>query len=1042
LTIKNWTACLFQYLYDKVVNLLIWHPPKYEMKFNRKTIFIPGILCFLLMDNFISIAQERCGTVEYDNYKKRLNPNLENKRSFEDWLKKQKLQKDFESDFSRTNALVITIPIVVHVVHNGEAVGTNSNISDAQIMSQIDVLNEDFRRLNADTTNTPQMFLPVATDVEIEFVLAKQDPEGLPTNGILRVLGTKSSWVFADDLQLKSLSYWPAEDYLNIWVAPLADSRLGFAQFPVSNLEGLEEASNNRLTDGFVVDPEAFGSINIDPNAKLASRFNLGRTAIHETGHFLGLRHIWGDGGCNVDDFCIDTPISSGANTNCPAPGSRDSCGSIEMFQNYMDFTDDGCMNIFTLDQKDRMRIVMDYSPRRKTLPTSHALIEPSIISNDSGIKRILSPLEGHCQLDFVPTAVVRNYGDNLVTSSEINLSINGILIETIIPVLDLIPLDSMEVNFSMVNLGQPGIYNFDISIVKTNGVEDVNTQNNQKTVEVVVPESTVLPEFEAFDDFPADWAIRNADQGIGWALVIAPTQNQNNSAIYLNYYDYEALGERDLLITPLINLSNSTTPKLSFDVAYALFPGFEEDGLIVAISTDCGNNFDQVIYSKFGSNLATTDDTFLEYIPSSSVEWRREVISLTNFTSENEVLIAFIGQNGYGNNLYLDNINITDQEIIDIGITRVITPSLLSCNQTPDLVLEIENLGNTVINSYQVDIQLNGTTVFSQNITNAQILPGLRKEVNFGQISVPEGVYTLNSLVTRPNGFTDPFFNNNSISHQFFTDDIIDILPFRERFIKSDFNQLSWATLNPDLETGWVITNAAGNGESNMAASINAFNYKTIGATDLVVSPTLDLTGLTEASLFFKVAYGKRDSGAETLKVMASNDCGESYPITLYTKSGNNLATTFSQSEFFPTNESDWRTEYIDLTSFVGEEQLRIAFEITNGNGNNVFLDDIEFFVSKDPNPVRVNNEVTLFPNPSFRSKFQLAFNLTDKTDVRVLIFNINGKEITKNSFPGTLNQTYEFDITGNPSGIYLIKIVFRNGDYKILKAFIRNGG
>lgn len=1010
------------------------------MKLNRKTIFIPGILFFLLMDSFYSIAQERCGTVEYDNYKKRLNPNLENERSFEVWLKQQKLQRDFESNLLRTEALVITIPIVVHIIHNGEPVGTNSNISDAQIMSQLDVINEDFRRLNTDTTNTPSMFLPVAADIEIEFVLAKQDPEGLPTNGILRVLGTKSAWGISDDLQLKSLSYWPAEDYLNIWVAPL--TVLGYAQFPVSNLEGLEEASNNRLTDGFVVDPEAFGSIDKDPVAKLASRFDLGRTATHEIGHFLGLRHIWGDGDCNVDDFCNDTPNSSGAYTNCPSPG-KESCGSVDMFQNYMDFTDDGCMNIFTLCQKDRMRIVMEYSPRRNTLPISHALIEPSIISNDSGIKRIVSPLEGHCQLDFVPSIVVRNYGDNLVTSSEINLSIDGILIETIIPGLNLAPLDSTIVNFSIVNLGQPGIYNFEVTVVKTNGVEDVNTQNNQQTVNVVVPESTVLPEFEAFDDFPANWAVRNADQRISWALAGAPSQDQNNTAIYLNYFDYsDALGEIDLLITPQIDLSNTTTPKLSFDVAYAMFPGFEEDGLIVAISTDCGNNFDQVIYSKSGSNLATTDDTFLEYIPAASVDWRREVISLTNFTSENEVMIAFIGQNGFGNNLYLDNINITDQEIVDIGITRVITPSLLSCNQTPDLVLEIENLGNTVISSFQIDVQLNGTSVLSQNVTNVQILPGFRREINFGQISVPTGDYTLNSLITVPNGITDQYFNNNSIAHQLITDDIIDFLPTRERFTKSDFNLLSWATLNPDQETGWVITNAAGNGESNMAATINSFNYTIISATDLLVSPTLDLTSLREASLFFKVAYGKRDSGAETLKVMVSNDCGESYPFTLYTKSGTSLATTFTQSEFFPANESDWRTEYVDLSSFVGEEQLRIAFEITNGNGNNIFLDDIEFFVSNDPNPVRVNNEVTLYPNPSFRSKFQLTFNLTDKTDVRVSIFNTIGKEITTSSFQSTLNQTYDFDITGNPSGIYLVKIAFRNGDYKILKAFIRNGG
>ena len=110
------------------------------------------------------------------------------------------------------------IPVVVHVIHNGEGVGTGTNISDAQIISQIDVLNKDYNRLNADQNNTPAEFLGVAGQFPIQFVLAQQDPEGLPTNGITRTLGTKTSWELSDNSQFKALSYWPAENYLNIWV--------------------------------------------------------------------------------------------------------------------------------------------------------------------------------------------------------------------------------------------------------------------------------------------------------------------------------------------------------------------------------------------------------------------------------------------------------------------------------------------------------------------------------------------------------------------------------------------------------------------------------------------------------------------------------------------------------------------------------------------------------------------------------------------------------------------------------------------------------
>jgi hypothetical protein len=257
--------------------------------------------------------------------------------------------------------MVVTIPVVVHVVYKTNA----QNISDAQIQSQIDVLNEDFRRLNADRNNTPSVFSGVASDVEIEFCLASVDPDGNSTNGIVRRQTNKPS--FSNDNVKKTnkggSSPWPTGDYLNIWVCNLS-GYLGYAQFP----------GGPASTDGVVCNFQAFGRGN---QYQLYANYNLGRTATHEVGHWLNLRHIWGDGGCSVDDFVSDTPLAGGPNYtggSCTFPGPNscnEGAGDLpDMFQNYMDYSDDVCMNLFTSGQKTRMQAL--FSGSRASLLNSN----------------------------------------------------------------------------------------------------------------------------------------------------------------------------------------------------------------------------------------------------------------------------------------------------------------------------------------------------------------------------------------------------------------------------------------------------------------------------------------------------------------------------------------------------------------------------------------------------------------------------------------------------------------------------------------------
>jgi hypothetical protein len=243
---------------------------------------------------------------------------------------------------------ITVIPVVVHVVYNGAA----QNISQAQIQSQIDVLNRDFRKTNADVSSTPAVFQPLAADARVEFELATTDPSGSSTNGITRTSTTVSG--FSDDNKVKSASTggadaWPRDKYLNLWVCRLSGGLLGYAQFPGGPAD----------TDGVVIRDTAFGT-----TGTATAPFHLGRTATHEIGHWLNLRHIWGDDGtgCSGDDFVADTPNAAGANTGVPT-FPHITCGNApngDLFMNYMDYTDDAGMFMFTTGQVTRMQAALD----------------------------------------------------------------------------------------------------------------------------------------------------------------------------------------------------------------------------------------------------------------------------------------------------------------------------------------------------------------------------------------------------------------------------------------------------------------------------------------------------------------------------------------------------------------------------------------------------------------------------------------------------------------------------------------------------------
>lgn len=327
---------------------------------------------FLVLAGLVLISQMawsqsqviRCYTTEMQQFMRDQGQLLETDEQFERWLAEKMRTTDFTTENDRV------IPVVFHIIYQQE--NNVWNISNDQVLSQLQVLNEDFLRQNADTTNTPLAFRPAAVNTGISFCLAQRDPQGNATNGIIRhQFPNTTAWSSsAFNSTVKPATIWDPTRYLNIWIANLSGGLLGYAQFPTgSGLPGLS-GGNNANTDGVVV---LYSSVGRPPANPFTGVYNRGRTATHEVGHYLGLRHIWGDGGCSVDDFCNDTPVSDAANYGCPT--THVSCGTVDMVQNYMDYTDDACMNIFTANQTTRMLTVLQNSPRRASLLTANSCL-------------------------------------------------------------------------------------------------------------------------------------------------------------------------------------------------------------------------------------------------------------------------------------------------------------------------------------------------------------------------------------------------------------------------------------------------------------------------------------------------------------------------------------------------------------------------------------------------------------------------------------------------------------------------------------------
>lgn len=327
----------------------------------RKTIPV------LLVSSILSLqglAQERCGAMLNLEHRMKKDASIEKNMLFIERQTQQYINNNLKAGEDE-----VTIPVVVHVVYKLATENINANL----VTSQIAVLNEDFRLMNADRNNAPAVFKSLQADIKVNFCLATVDPNGNPTSGITRTSTTTPQFTSTDD-NVKFTSRggrdaWPTNKYLNIWICALATpvgGVVGYAQFPGGAPE----------TDGIVVDYQYFGR----------ESYSYGRTTTHEVGHWLNLRHIWGDQPCG-DDFVSDTPTQLDKNFGCPSHPHASCTLGGDMFMNYMDYTDGNCQNMFSVGQKNRMRALFGPGGFREGLKTSNGCgVNTSVCNIPAGL--------------------------------------------------------------------------------------------------------------------------------------------------------------------------------------------------------------------------------------------------------------------------------------------------------------------------------------------------------------------------------------------------------------------------------------------------------------------------------------------------------------------------------------------------------------------------------------------------------------------------------------------------------------------------------
>jgi hypothetical protein len=681
-------------------------------------------------------VQEECITNQRHKYLMENDPEYKAKREAD-----EAFLKEFAKNPTIEKA-VKTIPCVVHVMHTGQAISTigapTPNISDAQIQSAIDYMTKAFRA---------QAPYTGGVDTQIEFCLAKRDPSNNPSTGIVRynasgvsgysTLGcnTDAANGTVNEIALKAASKWDNTKYYNIWIVTEIDNNNGG-----SGTQGFAYFAGASATyDGAVMLYNSFGyDLNGTIGYNLKSYTNRNVTPTHEIGHALNLYHTFeGDGTgatCPTDavcgtsgDCCPDTPRHKRSQSDCVVGTNSCTGGSSTLhIYNFMDYSSDDCQTRFTSDQNTlRMAPTLASGGSRYSLTQSSGC--NSVFANDASIAAVIAPNGSYCKTTFSPIVTLSNNGSSTLTSVTITYNIDGSGSQTYNWTGSLASNTTVNVTLNSMTT-TAGAHTFNAATSLPNGVADQYTTNDAIPAVAFNIAISAIPFTQNFEGSfaPTGWTNASADTPDGtlwgadgskqWEKRSTTGNGVSTASAALNCFNYNSGSPGvDELISPAIDLNGTTVPELKFNVAHAYYGASNQERLRVLVSTDCGVTYTS-IYDKTYTALATVGQSASSFSPTLAAHWRLETVSLAPYIG-NSVVLKFEGTSGYGNNLYLDDINVSEP----CNPPTVSVPPAASSVCAGSTVTISTTASGVATLTYQWQVSVNGGGAWS-NVTNGGV--------------------------------------------------------------------------------------------------------------------------------------------------------------------------------------------------------------------------------------------------------------------------------------------------------------------------------
>ncbi len=748
----------------------------------------------------------------------------------------------------------------------------------------------------------------------------------------------------------------------------------------------------------------------------------------------------------NTPDDIGDTPNQSVPSNGCGSGIVTDNCTTTApgiMYQNFMDYTSDDCYSLFTKKQVARMEYVLEnfrgslITSLAASIPSNAPSVDASPIASinpggveTTGCTSIFHPSTLTCAENITPKVLIKNNGLNNITSITV-----GYILNSTTPVIKSISTNLVSGATQMISFPPTAVstgnytFKFFVQNVNGNGKDNVPA-NDSLSATLSVPNPVPLPILEGFENGlfpPTGWSITNTGNDVTWEKTTPG--NKSAHALFIDNFDRNGFGQVDEIRTSKLTFVNPDPIVITFDLAHKNYPDpTYNDSLEVLVSNDCGATF-KSYFSKSGAVLATAGSSDQAYLNPVSSDWKTQKIILPgSILNSGNIIVAFRNISDWGNNIFIDNINIKQETSRDISVVAVNPPSAIDCAKPITPVASIKNVGFSTITGFKVFYQTDNGSLSETTISGISLETGQELKVPLTEFEPQPGEHTITVFTTAPvssSGTGDQSPLNDTLVKTFSAAGKVN-LPAKADFENPSFPPPTWFIGNDDAGITWKrTTEAAKAGSASMVAK--NFNSSSRGTIDQFASSVISETANYDTlfvSFDYAYAVGNSASLSDTLELQVTTDCGQTF-TTVWKKWGSDLQTVTNQSSVgFIPKTNDWKSVNLDLIKYVGTNDFQIYFT-NKGNGqNNLYIDNINVYGITVPARLKQQGYL-LYPNP-FHEQFFIRNYEVPVTLQHVQIYNSIGQLIWSKEYNGDAYTQMPVELKNAKPGIYLVKLQY----------------